>query len=130
MTCESQYGRPKATCRPKNVAMRRRFTKRLTDYRANFASVALCYLEGLTYEAAAQHLGVSEGTVRGRLARARERLRRRLSARGMTVPAGLIVAGAAGQAKEVVPASLVHSTVRVAWDLWRAKLPMFLREAC
>ena len=45
------------------------------------AAVALCYLEGLTYEAAAQQLRVSAATVRGRLARARERLRRRLTAR-------------------------------------------------
>src|SRR4051812_24613852 len=39
------------------------------------SAVVLCYLEGLTYEEAAGRLGVSEGTVRGRLSRARDRLR-------------------------------------------------------
>ena len=78
------------------------------------SSLVLCYLEGLSYEAAAHRLGVSETTVRGRLARARERLRRRLTARGVTFPAGLLVAGTAGHAQAAVPASLAHSTVRIA----------------
>jgi polysaccharide export outer membrane protein len=63
------------------------------------APVVLCYLQGLTYAAAAHQLGVSEIAIRGRLARARERLRHRLTRRGVTVPAGLLVAGAAGQAR-------------------------------
>jgi RNA polymerase sigma factor (sigma-70 family) len=78
------------------------------------AAVALCYLEGLTYEAAALQLQVSEATVRGRLAQARERLRRRMTARGVTIPAGLLVAGTAGQTQAAIPASLIHSTVRIA----------------
>jgi RNA polymerase sigma factor (sigma-70 family) len=78
------------------------------------APVVLCYLQGQTYAAAAQQLGVSEIAIRGRLARARERLRHRLTRRGVTVPAGLLVAGAAGQAQAAVPMSLVHSTVRIA----------------
>jgi RNA polymerase sigma factor (sigma-70 family) len=78
------------------------------------APVVLCYLQGLTYAAAAQQLGLSEIAVRGRLARARERLRHRLTRRGVTVPAGLLVAGAAGQAQAAVPLPLVHSTVRIA----------------
>ena len=83
--------------------------------------MALCYLEGLTYEAAAQQLGLSEGTVRGRLARARERLRCRLVARGVTVPAGLLVAGTAGLAQAAIPASLAHSTVRIALGFMAGK---------
>jgi RNA polymerase sigma factor (sigma-70 family) len=39
------------------------------------APVVICYLEGMTYQAAAASLGVTEDAVRGRLARARERLR-------------------------------------------------------
>jgi RNA polymerase sigma factor (sigma-70 family) len=78
------------------------------------APVTLCYLEGLTCEAAAHQLGLSEGTVRGRLARARERLRRRLTLRGATVPAGLIAAGIAGQTQAAIPVSLAYSTVRIA----------------
>jgi RNA polymerase sigma factor (sigma-70 family) len=76
--------------------------------------VTLCYLEGSTYEAAAQQLGLSEGTVRGRLARARERLRLRLNARGVTVPAGLMAAGIAGCVHATIPAALAHSTVQIA----------------
>jgi Sigma-70, region 4 len=48
----------------------------------------LCYLEGLTYGAAAQQLELSEDTVRGRLAQARKRLRRRLTLCDVTIPAG------------------------------------------
>ena len=52
--------------------------------------------------------------IRGRLARARERLRQRLTRRGVTVPAGLLVAGAAGQAQAAIPMPLIHSTIRIA----------------
>jgi RNA polymerase sigma factor (sigma-70 family) len=82
--------------------------------------VVLCYLEGLTYEVAAQRLRLSEGSIRGRLARARDRLRRRLTGRGITLPAALLAAGsiAEGHARAAVsmplPASLVGSTSRVA----------------
>ena len=41
------------------------------------APVVLCYLEAMSYQAAAASLGVTEDAVRGRLARARERLRTR-----------------------------------------------------
>jgi RNA polymerase sigma factor (sigma-70 family) len=78
------------------------------------APVTLCYLEGLTYEAAAHQLALSEGIVRGRLSRARERLRTRLLRRGVTVPAGLLAAGAAGQAQAAIPLNLIQSTVRIA----------------
>ncbi len=63
------------------------------------APVVLCCLQGLTYAAAAHQLALSEMAVRGRLARARDRLRQRLTGRGVTVPGGLVVAGAAGQAR-------------------------------
>jgi RNA polymerase sigma factor (sigma-70 family) len=78
------------------------------------APVVLCYLQGLTYAAAAHQLGVSEIAIRGRLARARDRLRHRLTRRGVTVSAGLLVAGSAGQAQAAVPVPLIHSTVRIA----------------
>jgi predicted DNA-binding protein (UPF0251 family) len=78
------------------------------------APVVLCYLEGLTYEAAARRLALSEMTLRGRLARARERLRRGLGRRGVTVPAGLLIAGATGRAQGAIPAPLAVSTTRIA----------------
>ena len=48
------------------------------------APIALCYLQGLSYEQAAHQLGWPLGTVGSRIARARELLRSRLSRRGVT----------------------------------------------
>jgi RNA polymerase sigma factor (sigma-70 family) len=78
------------------------------------APVVLCYLQGLTCAAAAHQLGLSETAVRGRLARARDRLRQRLTRRGVTVPGGLLVAGAAGHSQVPIPMTLIHSTSRIA----------------
>jgi len=47
----------------------------------------LCYLEGFTHEMAAEKLGWPVGTVRGRLARGRERLKTRLSNQGIRLSA-------------------------------------------
>ena len=77
-------------------------------------AIVLCYLQGLTYAEAAHQLGLSEVAIRGRLARARERLRRRLIRRGVTVPAGLLAAGAVSQAQAAIPLTLIHSTIRIA----------------
>ena len=78
------------------------------------APMVLCCLQGLTYEAAARELGLSAAAIRGRLARVRERLRRRLARRGVTVPAGFLIAGAAEKAQASVPLTLIHSTIRIA----------------
>ncbi len=81
--------------------------------------VVLHYLEGLSTEATAQRLGCARGTVLSRLARARERLRRRLEARGVT-PAILIPAGDAltrWLPVDPVPAGLAQSTIRAASSL-------------
>ncbi len=48
--------------------------------------VVLCYLEGLTVHEAARQLRWSHGTVRSRMARAREKLRRGLMRRGLVLP--------------------------------------------
>ena len=74
----------------------------------------LCYVQGLTYAAAAHQLGVSEIAVRGRLARRASGCDHRLTRRGVTVPAGLLVAGAAGQAQAAIPVPLIQSTIRIA----------------
>lgn len=79
-------------------------------------SVVLCYMEGLTYDAAAHRLGLTETAVRGRLARAREKLRRRLVRRGVSAPIGLLLAGLARPA-EAVPLALLRSTTRISLGL-------------
>jgi RNA polymerase sigma factor (sigma-70 family) len=52
----------------------------------------LCYLEGKTRDEAAEELDWSASTFRGRLVRGRERLRKRLEARGVGLTAGLLAA--------------------------------------
>ena len=79
--------------------------------------LVLCYLEGLTYERAANRLALSDGTLRGRLSQARNKLRRRLTERGVTIPAGLVAAGMASQSQAAVPTPLVQSTIRIALGL-------------
>ena len=78
------------------------------------APVVLCHLQGLTYAVAASRLEVSEATIRGRLDRARNRLRRRLIRRGVTIPAGLFLAGVASETQAALPASLIRSTIGIA----------------
>jgi RNA polymerase sigma factor (sigma-70 family) len=77
------------------------------------APFVLCYLEGKTNEEAARELACPRGTVLSRLARARQRLRARLTRRGITLPTGTLAATLAEEAAAVfVPARWVHSVLR------------------
>ncbi len=78
------------------------------------APIVLCYLEGLTHEEAADRLRWPVGTVKGRLSRARELLRSRLTRRGLTLEAGALTAFFIGDASAAVPPALVDSTVKAA----------------
>src|SRR5262245_5376688 len=82
------------------------------DYRA---VLVLCDLESRTRKEAARQLGVPEGTVAGRLARARAMLAKRLTDRGVTLSGGVLAAVLAPNvASAGVPDSVVASTISAA----------------
>ncbi len=73
----------------------------------------LCYLDGKTNEEAARQLACPVGTVASRLAWARERLRVRLTRRGITLSAALLAGGLAAHAGPVAPSgSLAQATIQ------------------
>jgi RNA polymerase sigma factor (sigma-70 family) len=75
--------------------------------------LVLCYLEGLTQDEAARRLGWPRGTLKRRLEVGRERLRIRLTRRGVTLGAGLFaVALTESASKGAVPVILREATVR------------------
>jgi RNA polymerase sigma factor (sigma-70 family) len=77
--------------------------------------IVLCDLEGKTRKEAAQQLAVPEGTVAGRLARARAMLGKRLARQGIVISAGGLSAALGQHASAAgLPASLVTSTIRAA----------------
>jgi RNA polymerase sigma factor (sigma-70 family) len=78
-------------------------------------AVVLCSLEGKTQEEASRQVGCPLGTVRSRLARGRELLRKQLAARGVTLSAGaLATILAAGTASAALPAGVLRSTLRAS----------------
>jgi RNA polymerase sigma factor (sigma-70 family) len=76
------------------------------------AVIVLCDLEGLTRREAAKKLACPEGTVAGRLARARDLLAARLTARGVVPAAGLLAAVLTESASLAVSPAAVAGVVR------------------
>jgi len=78
------------------------------------APLILCYLEGRTRDEAAEQLGWSEGSVKGRLERGRDLLRQRLTRRGVTVGGGLGAVLPAGLAQANPTAIQLERAVTLA----------------
>ncbi len=76
--------------------------------------LVLCYFQGLTCDEAARRAGLPVRTLKRRLDQARERLRGRLTRRGLALPAVLSAAGLAQGVEAAVLASLAAATARAA----------------
>jgi RNA polymerase sigma factor (sigma-70 family) len=86
-------------------------------YRAPFVA---CCLEGQTREEVAREIGIAEGTISSRIARARLLLQRRLALRGVSLSAVLCGYAVTTDAAAAVPADLIARTTRAVLDGARA----------
>ncbi len=75
----------------------------------------LCYFEGLTLDEAARRLRWPAGTVRSRMARARDKLRRGLTRRGVVLPAAALAAALVPRSASArISSHLCDATTRAA----------------
>ena len=79
------------------------------------AAIVLCDLEGRTIKEAARQLGWPQGTTATRLTRGRALLARRLTKKGLALPAGMLAAATVnGTATAQVTPLLMRSTLAAA----------------
>src|SRR5437879_1931770 len=77
--------------------------------------IILCDLEGKSIKEATQQLGWPQGTLAGRLARARKMLAKRLTQRGVVISGGALAAVLGEKAASAcVPVALAVSTTKAA----------------
>src|SRR5262245_48126513 len=79
--------------------------------------VILCDLEEMTRKEAARQLGIPEGSVASRLARAKAMLAKRLLRRGVVFSGSVAAVLSAGSASASAPPALVASTIKAASSL-------------
>jgi RNA polymerase sigma factor (sigma-70 family) len=75
------------------------------------APLLLCYFEGMTQDEAAAELKWSPRTLKARVARGRDQLRRRLTRRGIELPAALAVPLLSAEVAPAVPPQLLAALV-------------------
>jgi RNA polymerase sigma factor (sigma-70 family) len=83
-------------------------------------ALVLCELEGLSRRAAARRLGIPEGTLASRIARAKDVLRARLARRGLALSTIALNAGLAREAEAgalVISSSFIDSTTQAAMHI-------------
>jgi RNA polymerase sigma factor (sigma-70 family) len=78
------------------------------------SALVLCDLEGQTHEQAAAQLRCPVGTVKSRLARARDRLRSRLARRGIASSAAILASALAPEPASAVTTEQLASTIGAA----------------
>jgi RNA polymerase sigma factor (sigma-70 family) len=76
--------------------------------------IVLCDLEGKTRKQVARQLTLPEGTVAGRLARARALLAKRLTRDGFAISGGMLGVVLSAQAAASIPAVVLSSTIHAA----------------
>ena len=73
--------------------------------------ILLCHLQGYTVEEAAKLLGTTDGQLRGRLFRGREKLRERLAKRGVALSLTALVVGLTSASAMALPLALRTATI-------------------
>ena len=87
-------------------------------------AILVCDIQGRTHEQAARELRWPLGTVKGRLSRARERLRGRLTRRGIALPAAAFAGALLDKASAGMPTALVESTIQLTGSGTAAAVPV------